>query len=62
MLNKGYPSSFIEELKQRCDIVSTISRYVTLERKGKNHWACCPFHYEKTPSFAVNEVEQYYHC
>ena len=62
MLNKGYPSSFIEELKQRCEIVSVISRYVTLERKGKNHWACCPFHYEKTPSFAVNEIEQYYHC
>lgn len=62
MLNKGYPSNFIDELKQRNDIVSVISKFLTLERKGKNHWACCPFHYEKTPSFAVNEIEQYYHC
>lgn len=62
MQNKGYPTRFIEELKQKCDIVSTISRFLTLQKKGKTYWACCPFHYEKTPSFAVNEVEQYYHC
>lgn len=39
-----------------------ISKSLTLEKKGKTHWACCPFHFEKTPSFAVNDVEQYYHC
>ncbi len=33
-----------------------------MQKKGKTYWACCPFHYEKTPSFAVNELEQYYHC
>lgn len=53
---------FIEELKQKCDIVSTISRFITLQKKGKTYWACCPFHHEKTPSFAVNEIEQFYHC
>jgi len=62
LLNKGYSDRFIDELKQKCDIVSVISRFVTLEKKGKTYWACCPFHYEKTPSFAVNEGEQYYHC
>ena len=25
-------------------------------------WACCPFHHEKTPSFAVNQQGQFYHC
>lgn len=33
-----------------------------LQKKGNKYWACCPFHSEKTPSFVVNEDEQYYHC
>ncbi|MBQ7453425.1 MAG: DNA primase [Clostridia bacterium] len=55
-------SKFIEELKEKSDIVQVISKYVPLERKGKTYWARCPFHGEKTPSFAINEVDQYYHC
>ena len=39
-----------------------MSKSITLEKKGKTFWACCPFHFEKTPSFAVNEDEQFYHC
>ena len=35
---------------------------MSLERKGATYWACCPFHHEKTPSFAVNEADQFYHC
>ena len=62
MQNKGYPTDFIEQLKEKCDIVSTVSKYVQLNKKGKTYWGCCPFHFEKTPSFAVNEMEQYYHC
>lgn len=60
--NTVFPEKFIEELKQKNDIVSVISRYVTLDKKGKTHWGRCPFHNEKTPSFAVNEYEQFYHC
>lgn len=33
-----------------------------MEKKGKNFWGCCPFHHEKTPSFCINEYEQFYHC
>ena len=62
MSNKGYSTDFIENLKSRCDIVSELSKHIALQRKGKTYWACCPFHHEKTPSFAVNEVEQFYHC
>ena len=58
----GYPVAFMEQLKDKCDIVNTISKYLPLSKKGKTYWACCPFHSEKTPSFAVNEIEQYYHC
>ena len=60
--NKGFPVDWLEQLKARNDIVSTISRYIPLSRKGKLFWGACPFHFEKTPSMAVNEVEQFYHC
>ncbi len=55
-------STFLAALKQKSDIVEVIGSYVALDRKGGNHWACCPFHHEKTPSFAVNEGDQFYHC
>ena len=61
-MDKGFSPDWIEKLKSNNDIVSTLSKYITLQRKGKTWWACCPFHYEKTPSFAVNEYEQFYHC
>lgn len=59
---KGFTEDFLEELKQRNNIVSVISRYIPLEKKGRSYWGRCPFHLEKTPSFSVNEVDQYYHC
>ena len=59
---KGIDAEFLRALKQRNDIVEVIRSYVALDRKGGNHWACCPFHHEKTPSFSVNEGEQFYHC
>lgn len=51
-----------EKLKESSDIVTTISKYVSLQKKGKTWWGNCPFHFEKTPSFAVNDMDQYYHC
>lgn len=62
MVNKGYNTDWLESLKFNNDIVSVIGKYVTLNQKGKTHWGCCPFHNEKTPSFAVNQVEGYYKC
>ena len=61
-MDKGFNEEWIEKLKQNNDIVSVVSKYTTLAKKGRTWWACCPFHFEKTPSFAVNDVEQYYHC
>lgn len=59
---KGLDAEFLAQLKSKTDIVEVIGSYVTLERKGSNYWACCPFHHEKTPSFSVNSLDQYYHC
>ena len=49
-------------MKEKLNIVEVAGNYISLERKGGSWWACCPFHHEKTPSFAINEVDQYYHC
>ena len=58
----GFDAKFIEKLKDKCDIVDVVSRYVHLEKRGNSFWACCPFHHEKTPSFTVNGREQFYYC
>lgn len=54
--------SFIKELTDRADIYEVINGRVTLTPKGKLGWACCPFHNEKTASFAVDREKQNYHC
>ena len=59
---RGFDPRFMQELKLKNNIVEVIGNYVSLDRKGNTYWACCPFHHEKTPSFAVNEADQFYHC
>ena len=56
------PKSFVQELLGRVDIVDVIESYIPLKRAGSNLSACCPFHSEKTPSFTVSPVKQFYHC
>ena len=56
------PNEFIQELLSRADIVSVINSHVPLTQAGRDFKACCPFHNEKTPSFYVSPVKQFYHC
>ena len=56
------PQSFIDELLTRADIVEVIDSRVQLRKAGREYKACCPFHNEKTPSFTVSPVKQFYHC
>ncbi len=57
-----YPEELVEEVRMKNDIVDVVSGYVRLQKKGANHWGCCPFHNEKTPSFSVHGGKQMYHC
>ena len=58
-----FPENFIQELTERSDIVDVVGSYVSLgKRSGANLFGLCPFHNERTPSFAVNPAGQFYHC
>jgi len=56
------PQHFIDELLARTDIVEVVGSRVALKRSGRESKGCCPFHNEKSPSFFVNPVKQFYHC
>ena len=57
-----FPQAWLDELRDRADIVQVVSRYVQLTPKGGRYWGLCPFHGEKTASFSVNPQRQMYYC
>lgn len=58
----AFSQRFLEEIKDRNDIVELISKYVALKRAGSNMSGLCPFHNEKTPSFTVFPKTRSYYC
>ncbi len=57
-----YSEEFIDEIKSSNDIVDVVSGYVNLKRHGTTFFGNCPFHREKTASFAVTPEKQIFHC
>ncbi len=56
-------SDFAQTVKQQADIVKVIEGYIRLRKAGaQNYTGLCPFHKEKSPSFSVHAVRQFYHC
>jgi DNA primase len=54
---------FVEQLKSSVDIVTVVGEYVRLKKSGtQRYMGLCPFHSEKTPSFTVHVVHQFYKC
>ena len=58
----GEFESLKEQVRSTANIVEVISGYVPLKKRGQNFWGCCPFHGEKTPSFAVNPAKNMFYC
>lgn len=52
----------LQDIKDRLDIVETISSYLTVKRSGTNFKAPCPFHNEKTASLMISPAKQIWHC
>jgi DNA primase len=56
-------SDFAQSVKQQVDIVKVIEGYIRLRKSGATNYAgLCPFHKEKSPSFNVHAVRQFFHC
>jgi len=51
-----------DEVRTAADIVKIVGDYVKLRKAGANFMGLCPFHQEKTPSFAVHPTKQIFHC
>ena len=49
-------------IKDRLDIVDTISQYVVLKKSGANYWGICPFHNDSHPSMSVSPSKGIYKC
>jgi len=52
----------VERIRDEVDLVEIVSDYVSLKQQGRNMVGLCPFHDERTPSFAVAPDRQLYYC
>jgi DNA primase len=53
----------IKKLKEKVDTLAIVQQYLpNLKRSGKNYFALCPFHSERTPSFSVAPDKGIIHC
>lgn len=55
-------SHIIEAIKAKADIAEVIGDYVSLTKRGQNHFGLCPFHSDTTPSLTVNSAKGIYKC
>lgn len=52
----------LKAIRNRADIVDILSRYITLNKKGKSYTAICPFHDDHDPSLSISTDKQIYKC
>jgi DNA primase len=53
----------IDEIKRRNDLCEVaIEHGIELKRRGQTYFGLCPFHEEKTASFAVSKEAGLFHC
>ena len=52
----------IQEIIDKTDIVSLVSEFVTLNKRGKNYFGLCPFHDDSNPSFSVSPEKKIAKC
>lgn len=52
----------LQAVKERIDIVTVMSRYLSLSKSGENYKGNCPFHKDDTPSLMVSPEKGLWHC
>lgn len=59
---RRFPDRLLAELRDRVPLGDVVGRHVRLVRQGRELVGLCPFHGERSPSFAVVEAKGFYHC
>ncbi|UWD35353.1 CHC2 zinc finger domain-containing protein [Mycoplasma cottewii] len=52
----------IDDIVNKVDIISIISSYVNLVKKGRNYMCICPFHDDSHPSLTISPEKRIYKC
>ena len=55
-------SATVDRIMDATNIVDVVGDFVSLKRRGANHWGLCPFHNDRSPSFAVNPSKGIFKC
>lgn len=57
------PRATLEVIKRANDLVEVVrEQAVPLRRRGRTYFGICPFHAERTASFAVSREAGLFHC
>ncbi len=56
------PEEEVAEVRRRADIADIIGRYLTVQKRGREYRAVCPFHDDHDPSLHINTDMQIYKC
>lgn len=62
MDQKTISTQLIDTIRERSDLLLIASQYLSLKKTGQNYTGLCPFHEEKTASFVINPIKQFFHC
>lgn len=57
-----YNQDLIDAVLASADIVTVISSYLEVHKRGRNHLAVCPFHDDKNPSMNISKEKQIFKC
>lgn len=52
----------IQKVREASDLVALVGERTRVQQRGREFWACCPLHHEKTPSFKMDPATQLWHC
>src|SRR5574344_1221425 len=57
-----YDRDLIDAILKSADIVTVISAYIPVIKKGRSFLAVCPFHDDKNPSLNISKEKQIFKC
>lgn len=61
-MSRSFTREFIEEVKNKVNILDIAAKYTQVESSGSNYLALCPFHSESNPSMQLNPEENTFYC